>query len=50
MWKQPPEKFCRKAIVKTSQYSHENACVGVSFNFRILRTAASENVHKTEKN
>ena len=27
--KQPPEVFCQK-ILKISQYSQENACVGVS--------------------
>ena len=49
----------KKLFLKISQYSQENACVGVSFQFIILRiilehlfwktpaTAASENVHET---
>ena len=54
--KQPPGKFCKKLILKISQYSQENTCVEDAFQFRILRNfleqlgaATSENVHETEK-
>ena len=61
MWKQPPEKLCRKAVLKILQYSKENTCVGDSnseyckifqrtYSEEHLQTAASENVHETEKN
>ena len=64
MQKQPPEKFCKKAVLKTFAIftGKHLTCVGESFQVRIyrevfqstyfkehLQTAASENVHKTEK-
>ena len=61
MQRQPPERFCKKAVLKNLQYSQENIRLADSLWFRILRifqgnyfeehpqTAASENAHKTEK-
>ena len=42
--KQPPEVFYKKSVVKSSEFSQENTCVGDSFNTYFeehLRTTAS---------